>query len=162
MNGAWGTVCDDFFRNVDATVVCRMLGYASGQAIFMSSFGRGSGPINMDNVNCNSQSTNIFTDCPYDDPPLLENRGRVCENCSVVLCCTLSHSLLSMMYRFYPSLQTASRLWTLLCAAFKRMQLLLLTLVMTGDVCGSSRVSPSSSAAASSSSYAMFTLAVVL
>ncbi|GIM08603.1 hypothetical protein Vretimale_12623 [Volvox reticuliferus] len=53
-NGTWGTVCDDGFGNAEANVVCRELGYASGEAV--PTWGGGTGPILMDDVSCSSSS----------------------------------------------------------------------------------------------------------
>ena len=59
-NGAWGTVCDDYWDINDANVVCRSLGYNySSSALGSASFGEGSGSIVLDHVACEGTETNI-------------------------------------------------------------------------------------------------------
>ncbi|XP_078670139.1 uncharacterized protein LOC144910683 isoform X6 [Branchiostoma floridae x Branchiostoma belcheri] len=60
-NGEWGTVCDDSFDINDAHVVCRQLGY--GLATSYEGFGYGSGPIWLDEVECEGDEENLL-DCP--------------------------------------------------------------------------------------------------
>ncbi|KAL8592857.1 hypothetical protein ACOMHN_050685 [Nucella lapillus] len=57
----WGTVCDDGWDNNDAKVVCNMLGYFAPGAVAKSSaaFGQGSGPIVLDDVNCDGSELGI-------------------------------------------------------------------------------------------------------
>ena len=54
---AWGTVCDDYWDDYDATVVCRSLGYRWGEAVASSTHGPGEGRIWLDNVQCEGNET---------------------------------------------------------------------------------------------------------
>ena len=53
-DNAWGTVCDDFWDNSDAGVVCAQLGYSRlGAVSFLQAFfGMGTGPILLDDIQC--------------------------------------------------------------------------------------------------------------
>ena len=50
--GIRGTVCDDGWDDIDATVVCRQLGYSQGVATRGAQFGSGTGPVWLRQVNC--------------------------------------------------------------------------------------------------------------
>ena len=58
-DGEWGTVCNDLFNDLDATTVCWQLGYHRGTAMVNLEFGPGSGPIWLDNVECDGLSPEI-------------------------------------------------------------------------------------------------------
>ncbi|XP_060573206.1 uncharacterized protein LOC132731106 isoform X2 [Ruditapes philippinarum] len=63
LNGKWGTVCDDYFNENAAKVACRTLGFSHKGSF--AYFGRGSGPILLDNVNCTGAERNLFA-CTID------------------------------------------------------------------------------------------------
>ena len=59
----WGTVCDDGWDTNDARVVCRDLGFPSGKAQARTgsfSFGQGSGPIWLANVDCTGSESALY------------------------------------------------------------------------------------------------------
>lgn len=59
-NGFWGTVCDDFWDNNDADVVCRQLGLGdTGVALAGSEVPDGSGLIFLDNVQCSGAEAHL-------------------------------------------------------------------------------------------------------
>ena len=81
INNEWGTVCDNSWGSVDATTVCKQLGYAytsAGSAYANAYFGQGTGSIFMDYVQCLSTNTKLLqcssnpilqvsSNCGHDD-----------------------------------------------------------------------------------------------
>ncbi|XP_069136557.1 scavenger receptor class F member 1-like [Argopecten irradians] len=51
-DGQWGTICDDNFYKDEARAVCSSLGYRDGIALTGAHFGRGTGPIFVDDLHC--------------------------------------------------------------------------------------------------------------
>ncbi|PIK43387.1 putative deleted in malignant brain tumors 1 protein [Apostichopus japonicus] len=61
MYGAWGTICDDYWDMDDANVACRQLGLGPAvSASSSASYGKGTGPIWLDDVQCFGSEENIL------------------------------------------------------------------------------------------------------
>ena len=58
--GRWGTVCDSYFSFTDAVVVCRQLGYSIDSDWRNRTFGRGSGFIWLQYVECTGYEANLL------------------------------------------------------------------------------------------------------
>ena len=62
-SGSWGTVCDDYFDDQDAKVICKYLGFRRGKAMKKAFFGEGNGGIHMDDLRCEGWETTPFGCC---------------------------------------------------------------------------------------------------
>ena len=91
--GQWGTVCDDRWDLVDATVVCHELGYVRAvEAPRSAFFGAGSGPSWYESVRCVGTERNL-TECSNNNYnfgsacPHSQDAGVVCSsecNCTII------------------------------------------------------------------------------
>jgi deleted-in-malignant-brain-tumors protein 1 len=65
--GIWGTIDDDGWDILDATVVCRQLAFAGAIGAFTgSTFGQGRGPLWFSNVNCHGNETKLSQCIDYN------------------------------------------------------------------------------------------------
>jgi deleted-in-malignant-brain-tumors protein 1 len=65
-NNVWGTICDEYWNDVDAVVVCRMLNFTGNAYAYQNAhFGQGSGSILLDNVQCIGTEYSVFS-CVHD------------------------------------------------------------------------------------------------
>ena len=83
-NGQWGTVCSErwsskLFDDLDAGIVCRMLGFDSGTAQDSSIYGEGNGPIWLSHLECKGDELSIF-DCPTDYRHPIGSADFYCEH----------------------------------------------------------------------------------
>uniref|UniRef100_A0A1X7TQF9 SRCR domain-containing protein n=2 Tax=Amphimedon queenslandica TaxID=400682 RepID=A0A1X7TQF9_AMPQE len=66
VNNVWGTICDHFWDEKDASVVCRMLGYYPyGASALTDSYTEGTWYIHINDLNCTGTETSLW-DCPMN------------------------------------------------------------------------------------------------
>uniref|UniRef100_H3DNE6 Lysyl oxidase homolog n=1 Tax=Tetraodon nigroviridis TaxID=99883 RepID=H3DNE6_TETNG len=69
-NGEWGTICDDRWDLLSATVVCRELGFGTAkEALSGGRLGQGMGPVHMNEVRCSGFEKSV-TECPFNKEAL--------------------------------------------------------------------------------------------
>lgn len=83
IDGEWGTICDNFWSDLDAIVVCRQLslGLSDATAVSGAGYGQGNGSIHLDRLFCSGDESHI-TDCTHTraiNCPHSQDAGVVCS-----------------------------------------------------------------------------------
>ena len=68
-HGEWGTICNAYWDDREARVVCRQLGYESDTAMALPGYPiHGVGPIHRAHITCEGNETTLL-DCTYTPHP---------------------------------------------------------------------------------------------
>ena len=70
--GLWGTICDDGWDDIDATVVCRDLGLLGGTATRLAHYTSSTDPVWLSQVGC-SGNENKLSYCNHSGAGIIEN-----------------------------------------------------------------------------------------
>ena len=97
LDGEWGTICDNFWTERDAIVVCRQLGLSTTDAAAVTGgrYGAGNGSIHLDRFFCSSDEERI-TDCIHS--PAVEGVCGHVQDAGVV--CTGAEKIKHIFYLY--------------------------------------------------------------
>ena len=70
--GIWGTICDNGWDDIDATVVCRELGYSHGNTTRQTQFISGTSHIWLTQVGCSGSEIKL-SHCTHNGAGLVGN-----------------------------------------------------------------------------------------
>uniref|UniRef100_UPI00358F0BE0 lysyl oxidase homolog 3 n=1 Tax=Myxine glutinosa TaxID=7769 RepID=UPI00358F0BE0 len=84
LNGKWGTVCDDGWGIISASVMCRELGFGSArEALVGGKMGQAMGPIYLTKVRCSGDERSIL-ECPHSNETVIcSHRDDAAVRCHV-------------------------------------------------------------------------------
>nr|XP_023662354.1 antigen WC1.1-like [Paramormyrops kingsleyae] len=117
--GSWGTVCDDSWDLRDAQVVCRRLVCGTAlEAHGNSAFGRGTGTIWLNEVNCRGDELHLW-DCPHSlqvqwNCSHKEDAGVTCAGSSLLKATTVPPPVVPLSIPFVVFLVLGALLFLLL------------------------------------------------
>ncbi|KAK6179250.1 hypothetical protein SNE40_011654 [Patella caerulea] len=64
VGGVWGTICDYYWDDREAGVLCRHLNFSDGYAMYNAYYGQGTGPIWLSQLRCKGTETELHK-CPH-------------------------------------------------------------------------------------------------
>ena len=81
MGGVWGSVCDLYWDDREAGVVCRQLGFTDGYAVDGSAYGHGTGPVWLSHLQCRGFESRLH-ECPHSGFNETVSSARPATRCS--------------------------------------------------------------------------------